>query len=59
MIARINEREKTKQDLPVRLGEAMLRLGGEVLLGKALLLCLDRSKILKIQVSGSSRRGFL
>ena len=37
MIARINERDKTKQDLPVRLGEVMLRLGGEVCLGEALL----------------------
>ena len=37
VIARINGRDKTKQDLLVRLGEAMLRLGGEVRLGEALL----------------------
>ena len=33
MIARINGRDKIKQDLPIRLGKAMLRLGGEVCLG--------------------------
>ena len=37
MIARINGKEKTKQDLQVRIGEAMLRLGGEVLLGEQVL----------------------
>ena len=37
MIVRINGREEPKQDLQVRLGKAMLRLGGEVLLGGALL----------------------
>ena len=35
MIARINGREITKQDLPVRLGEAMLCLGEEAHLGEA------------------------
>ena len=33
MIARFNEREKTKQDLSISLGESILRLGGEVRLG--------------------------
>ena len=37
MIVRINRREEQKQDLQVCLGEAMLRLGGEVRLGVALL----------------------
>ena len=58
MIDRINEREKTKKDLQVRLGEAMLYLGGEVRLGEALLrLCGSKSS--KTQASGSPRRGFL
>ena len=37
MIVRINEREEPKHELQVRLGEAMLLLGGEVCLGEALL----------------------
>ena len=37
MIVRINERKEPKQDLQVRLGKVMLRLGGEVRLGEALL----------------------
>ena len=37
MIVRINGREEPKHDLHARLGEAMLRLGGEVRLGEALL----------------------
>ena len=41
MIARIDGREKTKLDLQVHLGEAMLRLGGKVRLDEAL-LCLGR-----------------
>ena len=58
MIVRIKGREKTKQDLKVRLSKAMLRLGGEVRLGKALLrLC--RSESSKTQALGSPKRGFL
>ena len=58
MISRINGKEKTKQDLQVRLGEVMLRLSGEVHLAKALqrLGGLESSKI---QALGSPRRGFL
>ena len=37
MIVRINRREEPKQDLQVRLGEAILCLGEEVRLGEALL----------------------
>ena len=63
MIARINGREKTKQDLQVRLGEAMLRLGGEVRLGEALLhlalLHLGGSESSEIQALGSPRNRFL
>ena len=55
MISRINEREKTKQDLQVRLGEAMLRLGGEVCLGEALLR-LGGSESSETQTSGSPRQ---
>ena len=58
MIARINRREKTKQDLQVRLSEVMLRLGREVPLGEAL-LHLGRSKSSETQASSSPRRGFL
>ena len=36
MIVRINGGEEQKHDLQVRLGEAMLRLGGEVRLGIAM-----------------------
>ena len=52
MIAIINEREKTKQDLQVRLDEAMLRLGEA-------LLRLGGSKSSETQASSSPRRGFL
>ena len=45
MIARINGREKTKQDFLVRLGEALLRLG--------------ESESSETQASGSPKRGFL
>ena len=38
IIVRINERDEPKQDLQVRLGEEMLRLGREVRLGGASLL---------------------
>ena len=58
MIARINGREKTKQDLLVRLGEAMLCLSGKVRLGEAL-QCLGGSESSKIQASSSPRSGFL
>ena len=58
MIARINGREKTKQDLQVCLGEAMLLLGGEVCLGQPLLR-LGGLESLKNQALGSLRRGFL
>ena len=65
MIVRINGREKTKQDLQVRLGEAMLCLGeamlclgGEVRLGEALLR-LGRSESVETQASGSPRRALL
>ena len=37
LIVRINGREEPKHDLQVRLGKVMLRLGGEVSLGEALL----------------------
>ena len=58
MISRINGREKTKQDLHVHLGEAMLRLSVEVHLVEALqrLGGLESSKT---QALGSPRRGFL
>ena len=58
MIVRINGREKPKHDLQVRLGEAMLRLGGEVHLGGALLR-LGGPKSAKIRASGSPRRSDL
>ena len=58
MIARINGREKTKQDFQERLSEAILRLGGEVRLSKAL-LNLGGSKSSETQASGSPRLGFL
>ena len=58
MIVRINEREKTKQDLQVRLSEAMLHLGEEVCLSEAL-LHLGRSESLETQASSSPRLGFL
>ena len=51
MIARINGREKTKQDLS-------LRLSGEFRLGEALLR-LGRLESSKTQASGSPRCGFL
>ena len=54
MIARLNGRDKTKQDFPVRLGKAMLRLSGEVRLGEALLR-LGGSKSSETQASGSPR----
>ena len=53
MIARINGREKTKQDLQV-----CLRLGGEVRLSEAL-LSLGGSKSSETQALGSLRHGFL
>ena len=69
MIARINGRKKTKQDLQVCLGEAMLRLGGEVRLGELLRLSellhlggevlLSGSESSETQASGSPRHGFL
>ena len=55
MISRIKGREKTKQDLQVCLGEAMLHLGGEVRLGKALLLP-RRIRQLEIHASGLPRQ---
>ena len=58
MISRINEGEKTKQDLKVRLDEAMLCLGGEVRLGKAL-LCLGGPESSETHALGSPRCGFL
>ena len=54
MIVRINEIEEPKHDLQVRLGTAMLRLGGEVRLGEALLR-LGGPESLKIQASGLPR----
>ena len=47
MIVRINRREEPKQDLQVRLGKAMLRLGGEI--------CLGGPERAKIRASGSPR----
>ena len=58
MIARIDGREKTKHDLQVRLGEAMLCLGGEVRLGKALLR-LSGLESSETRALGSPKRGFL
>ena len=58
MIARFNGREKTKHDLQVCLGKAMLRLGGEVRLGEALLR-LGGSESSGTQALGLPRRGFL
>ena len=58
MIARINGKEKTKQDLQVHLFEVMLRLGGEVHLGEALLR-LGGSESLDTQSLGLPRCGFL
>ena len=55
MIAKINRREKIKQDSQVRLGKAMLRLGEEVRLGEALLR-LGGSENAETQASGSPRR---
>ena len=54
MIVRINVKEEPKQDLQVRLGEAMLHLGGEVLLGEALLR-LGRPENTETLGSGSPR----
>ena len=54
MLVRINKREEPKHDLQVRLGEAMLCLGGEVRLGEAL-LCLGRPESAEIRASGSPR----
>ena len=58
MISRINGREKTKQDMQVRLGKEMLGLGGEVRLGDTLLR-LGGSKSLETKALSSPRRGFL
>ena len=55
MIVRINGREEPKQDLQVRLGEAMLHLGGEVRLSGELLL-LGRLKNSENLGLGSPRR---
>ena len=55
MIVRINGREEPKHDLQVRLDEAMLRLGGEVRLGGALLR-LGKPESAEILASGSLRR---
>ena len=52
------EERKQNRILQVRLGEAMLQLGGEVRLGEALLR-LGGSESSKTQTSGSPRRGFL
>ena len=54
MLVRINEIDEPKQDLQVRLGEAMLRLGGEVHLGRAL-LHLGRPESEEIWASSSPR----
>ena len=62
MIVRINGREELKHDLQVRLGEAMLRLGREVRLGRALLhlggalLRLGGPESVEIRASGSPKR---
>ena len=58
MIVRINRREEPKQDLQVRLGEALLRLGGEVHLGEAMLL-LGGPESVETLGSGSPRRSDL
>ena len=58
MIVRINGREEPKHDLQVRLGEAMLRLGGEVHLGEAL-LSLGRPENTETLGSGSPRHSDL
>ena len=55
MIVRINGREEPKQDLQVRLDEIMLRLSGEVRLGRAL-LCLGGPKNSENLGSGSLGR---
>ena len=55
IIVRINEREEPKQNFQVRLGEAMLCLGGEVRLGGALLR-LGRPESSTNLGSGSSKR---
>ena len=57
-IVRINGREKSKQDLLARLGEAMLRLWGEVRLGKAL-LCLGGLESAETLGSGLPKRSDL
>ena len=54
-IVRIIGREEPKQDLQVRLGEALLRLGREVRLGGAL-LCLGGPENLEKLGSGLPRR---
>ena len=58
MIVRINGRDEPKHDLQVRLGEAMLLLGGEVRLGKALLR-LGGPESVENLGSGSLRRALL
>ena len=58
MIVIINEREEPKQDLQVRLGEAMLHLSGEVRLGGALLR-LSGPENAKIRALGLPRRSDL
>ena len=58
MIVIINGRNEPKQDLQVRLGEAMPRLSEEVRLGKAL-LCLGGPESAKIWASGSPRHSDL
>ena len=58
MISKINGREETKQDLQVHLGEAMLRLGGEVRLSEAMLR-LGGSKSPENSALGSPRQALL
>ena len=54
-IVRLNGREELKQSLQVRLGEALLPLGGEVRLGGALLR-LGRPKSAKTLGSGPTKQ---
>ena len=54
MIVRINGSDEPKHDLQVRLSRAMLRLGGAVRLGGAL-LCLGGTESAEILASGSLR----
>ena len=51
MLVRINGRDEPKHDLQVRIGEAMLRLGGEV--------CLGEPESVETLASGSPRRSDL